>query len=98
MLAIHPTDHPAGQYPKNLEQNQEEKAMKTTKTVNTIAKVSKLRNTAKSVHFPALLLSFHHLLCFLKKPHSDNKNLLQNPISLFFPHFKPKYRYYFYPL
>lgn len=92
-LVIYLIDHSASQYGKGLKQSQEQKAVKTPKTVKTAAKMRKLRNTA---YFPAPLLSLHHLLYFLKKLHPNNKNLKQNLSSLFFPLLKLKSRYYFY--
>ena len=74
-LVIHPTDHPAGRYPKGLERSQEEKAVKITKAVKTVTKARKLRNIAKAAYLLALLPSLHHPPCLLKKPHLDNKNL-----------------------
>ena len=95
-LDIHPTNHPAGQYLKGLEQSQEEKAIKITKVVKTVIKMRKLRNIAKTAYLPAFLPFFYHPPCFSKKPHPDNKNLQQNLFFSFFPPFKLKYQYYFY--
>ena len=96
-LVIHLTDHPAGQYPKGLEQSQEEKAVKITKAVKTVIKARKLKNIAKAAYLSTSLLSLHYPPCLSKKPHLDDKNLQQNLFFSFFPSFKPKYQYYFYP-
>lgn len=91
---IHLTVYLTGQYPKGLEQSQDEKVLKTTKAIKIVTKARKLRNIA---YFPALLLFFYHSPCLSKKPHPDDKNLKRNLLSSFFLPFKPKFQYYFYP-
>lgn len=90
-LVIYPADYSVGQYPKDLEQSEEEKMIKIAKAIKTIVKARKLKNTAKIAYFLTFLLSLYYHLCLSKNPHLDDKNLQQNLHFLFFPFSKPKY-------
>lgn len=58
ILVIYLINQSADQYLKILKQNQEKKIVKITMTIKIFAKIKKLRNTAKTAYFQALLPDF----------------------------------------